>query len=187
MSPEELGKGLGYINFVFKESMKEDDRAAATLIAAELDVHLLKLLSDHLLPHVENISSPLLGRGEPLEAFGARVELAFRLGLIPPIFHHDLHLIRKIRNEFAHGPAGISFEDGRLKRLASRLIIGRQELERIWTGKEGDANVPPQAFKSRNIFSLTCALLLPHMFLLTAQVKRLEPLWPQFFTQQPEQ
>ncbi len=168
MTPEELSGGLNYINRVLNEYTKEDDRSAATLVTAELDAHLLKLLTENLLPHVDYVSSPLLGRGEPLEAFGARIELAYRLGLIPLEFHHDLHLIRKIRNEFAHGRAGISFREGKVEKLASKLLVGRRALEKMNIPKIASEKI----FHSRNLFSMTATVLLPQIFILTARVKR---------------
>lgn len=179
MTQEELKNGLNNINRVMREYFNEDDRAAATLVAAELDVFLLKLLSVVLLPAVKDASAPLLGRGEPLEAFGARIELAYRIGLIPPIFHHDLHLIRKIRNEFAHGRAGLTFEEGRVAKLAGKLVTGRHEIESTQSKKK-DLDVT-KALGGRNLFRMASALLLSRVFLLTAQAKPVSPQWPQFF------
>jgi hypothetical protein len=45
----------------------------------------------------------------PLGTFSARIEVAFLCGFIGERAKRDLHLIRKIRNEFAHVPEPLDF------------------------------------------------------------------------------
>ena len=47
----------------------------------------------------------------PLSSFSAKISIAHRLGIFPTSFTRALHLVRKIRNDFAHDVAGCSFED----------------------------------------------------------------------------
>ena len=62
-------------------------------------------------------------RDVPVRSFFGRIELAYRLGLLHPIFHHELHLVKDVRNEFAHGTIGISFESQTVAALVSKLVI----------------------------------------------------------------
>jgi len=52
------------------------------------------------------------GANAPLGTFSARIELAYRIGEINATLARALHLIRKIRNDFAHNVSGCSFGDG---------------------------------------------------------------------------
>jgi hypothetical protein len=47
--------------------------------------------------------------------------MAYRTGLISTKFARDLHLIRRIRNDFAHNIHGASFEDTRGKQRIAEL------------------------------------------------------------------
>ena len=57
----------------------------------------------------------------PLGSFSARIDLAYALGLIGKKAARDLHLIRKIRNDFAHDPKTIMFDDDRVAKRCSEL------------------------------------------------------------------
>jgi len=80
----------------------ESTRAKVVLAACYLDELLHQLLALVLKP-CEKQKDPLLdGAQAPLGTFSAKIEMAFRMGLIPTETWKSLHLVRKIRNEFAH-------------------------------------------------------------------------------------
>jgi DNA-binding MltR family transcriptional regulator len=83
----------------FKE---ETDRAAVILGASKLDFLLTQLIDHFLVPNYSKSDELLDGDG-PLSTFSAKINLAFRLGLIDAQFAKALHLVRRIRNDFAHG------------------------------------------------------------------------------------
>jgi hypothetical protein len=83
------------------EFSSESDRAAVVLGAAKLDLLLYQLLQRFLLPS-PSTRDELLDAEGVLGTFSARINAAQRLGLITVSFARDLHLIRKIRNSFAH-------------------------------------------------------------------------------------
>lgn len=66
-----------------------------------------------------------------LSTFGARIKLAFLLGLISEREHRLLNLIRKIRNDFAHNSRIISFSKSPIKERCLELdvtkILGTEE------------------------------------------------------------
>ncbi|HEV7281994.1 MAG TPA: DUF4145 domain-containing protein [Pirellulaceae bacterium] len=94
----------------FRSSLEsETDRGAALMAAAYLEDQLLRLALDVIVD--ENSLRKKLGdQNGPLGSFSARIDFAYALGLLPPKMHADLHLIRRIRNEFAHTMAPITFE-----------------------------------------------------------------------------
>ena len=107
-----------------EEFKNESDRAAVILGAAKLDALLGQILDRFLLPCTSS-TDELLEGDSPLATFSARINICHRLGLISPQFAKSLHLVRRIRNGFAHELAGCSLNSGshsdRLKSLLAPL------------------------------------------------------------------
>lgn len=103
-----------------KEFISESDRAAVVLGAAKLDDMLLRILERYMLPSTTT-KDELLSTRMPLNAFGAKIDLVYRLGLIREDFRDALHAIRKIRNSFAHNVEGCSLQDQKNKDLINNL------------------------------------------------------------------
>jgi hypothetical protein len=80
---------------------KEADRSAVIVGATKIDVTLGKLLKVVLFPSAGG-KDDLFDTERPLSEFSAKISLAYRLGLIDHDLEHAIHLIRKIRNDFAH-------------------------------------------------------------------------------------
>ena len=78
---------------------KETDRAAAVLGAAFLETALGELFEVRC---GARITADMLRANGVLGAFANRIRMSYALGWIAEDTHHDLHLVRKIRNEFAH-------------------------------------------------------------------------------------
>jgi DNA-binding MltR family transcriptional regulator len=175
---KEFEAEINRVNRVLREIFKESGRAAALVVAAEIDRIVLKILESFLLPASAE-SSPFLERTGPIEALAVRIELLFRIGLIPPAMHHDLQLMRRIRNEFAHGPTGLDFNQSRVKKWALQLIVGRQQLQKM--GSASKPNSPRRDSNPRDVFRLSASILLGHLSLLQHQIPAVKPLWPQFF------
>jgi hypothetical protein len=83
----------------FEVFQQESDRACGVLSAALLDTHLSTLL--RLALRSETPEEWFEGR-EVLGSFSAKIDMAYYMALISDEDYRDLHLIRKIRNEFAH-------------------------------------------------------------------------------------
>lgn len=88
----------------------ESDRAAAIVASSMLDNALATLLRKFLVVAVSKERSVLDSDRAPLGTFSARIDAAFQCGLMSKFMAADLHLIRKIRNEFAHDPLHMSFD-----------------------------------------------------------------------------
>jgi hypothetical protein len=96
--------------FQFRELLDgESDRGCGLAAAAYLDSELARLLRGYLVDD-KKVLDGLFDASGALSSFSSRIDLAYLLGLIPPIAARDLHLIRKIRNEFAHIPGNLTFE-----------------------------------------------------------------------------
>jgi len=110
---------MNYWDALNQEFAKESDRAAVILAASIADELLRALIAARLVPVSSSSDDLFDGANAPLGTFSARIEVAYRLGLVSVKFARDLHLIRKIRNDFAHNIQGCSFEDAKVK---SRIV-----------------------------------------------------------------
>jgi len=113
-----------YKDFI-DEFKEESDRAAVILGAAKLDLYLYQILIKVLLPNPSGQDDLFDGDG-PLSTFSAKIHLSYRMGLIDAGLAHSLHMIRKIRNAFAHEVTGCKLDSGshrdRVKELMAPLI-----------------------------------------------------------------
>lgn len=103
-----------------KEFQDETDRGAALVGAAVIDDRLCETLRAFMVS--DKAASPLLDGGSaPLGTFSSRIDATFALGLISEHEHRECHLIRRIRNEFAHRKHGVAFGDNKIGQLCSNL------------------------------------------------------------------
>lgn len=79
----------------------ESARAAVIVGASQMDVELEKLIQKALRPSDEK-DDELFENDRGLGTFSAKINMAYRLGLIDKDFKRALHVFRKIRNGFSH-------------------------------------------------------------------------------------
>lgn len=136
---------LGSFKKFVEEFKSESDRAAVILGAAKLDALLYQILDRYLLPSLSS-SDELLEGDSPLSTFSSRINSCYRLGLISAEFAKALHLIRRIRNSFAHELSGCSLEHGpHADRLKSLLLPLRplpffSQFREVFFGNESTAS-----------------------------------------------
>jgi hypothetical protein len=118
-----------------KEFGSESDRAAVILGAAKIDQLLHELLERYLLPSPVS-EDTLFSNNGPLGTFSAKVDLAYRLGLIDAQFSKSIHLIRRIRNSFAHEVYGAKLSSGTHKDRVRSLAAPFQSHENFSTLKK---------------------------------------------------
>jgi DNA-binding MltR family transcriptional regulator len=100
---------------------KETDRGAALMACAYLDDQLGELLKTRFVEDHSLTKALIDTAGGPLGSFSVRIDVAYLLGVIPKSARRDLHLLRRIRNEFAHNPTAITFQDPKLASRAKEL------------------------------------------------------------------
>jgi hypothetical protein len=110
-----------WLDAVHQEFARESDRAAAIVVAAMLDEALRSLIERRLVEPQDPNRSILNGPNAPLASFSARIDAAQQLGLISHFMARDLHLIRKIRNDFAHYPLERTFANPPISDLVRAL------------------------------------------------------------------
>jgi DNA-binding MltR family transcriptional regulator len=145
MRNEAINTAQHWIEHFVNEFSRESDRASVILAVAMLDQSLESLLRGYLV--VTNSSEDKLidGAYAPLASFSARIDIAYRIGLISARLCRDLHIIRRIRNEFAHNVSDCTFASSvvrnRIVELmrTSRFVKERPELRnRFVDGPKGD-------------------------------------------------
>lgn len=128
---------------------RESDRAAVILATARLDELLYQLISVVLLPSPTG-EDPLLDPDRPLSTFSARINGAYRLGCIDASLARALHMIRRIRNAFAHETLDARLDSGTHRDRIAELIAPFREsvffsavrkvlAESYWSGKTNPA------------------------------------------------
>jgi hypothetical protein len=106
----------------FAEELQNEssDRAKAIIGAAFLDTLLKHLFSAFMYGDKKN---EMLKSGPgPLGSFYARILAAYHFGLITNEEKHDLDIIRKIRNDFAHD-LGVVFEQQSIRDRCAKFRI----------------------------------------------------------------
>lgn len=121
------------------EIPKQRDRGAAIVATSILEEHLFEAIRSKLEGH-DQVAKTMFGGYGPLASFSARIDLGLLLGLYPEAAHKRLHLIRGIRNNFAHSMQPISFKSQRGE--CAKLASGRNTYRAM--GKMFDAVLKDQ-------------------------------------------
>ena len=151
-----LAKNPHLATFIpFLDSLKSESARGSVLISTG---YLEQLLKETLLAFMlDNPTSRNLveGPNAPFGTFSSRIGGCYALGLISEDEHHDLQLIRRVRNDFAHDIA---------TNFATQTVSGRCAALRgkaftytLHTGEE--VKVPPASQFSTAAVSLICNLV----------------------------
>jgi hypothetical protein len=130
---------------IFEELNRQTDRGAAIIGAALLDTLLEEALLMSFLRISSRIRDDLFGSYKPLAPFAAKINVGFAIGLLTTHLHHDLMLVRQIRNKFAHHVEPLEFGNPDIGPLCQRLE----------TKKLSGVKVP----SNRNAFLVTVELI----------------------------
>ncbi|MEN9657946.1 MAG: hypothetical protein RL571_1411 [Pseudomonadota bacterium] len=130
---------------------KDSDRSVAIVAAALVDDVLMQLLSKKLLPAKDVNNCIYSNQSSPLGSFSSRINALHQLGVISGSMHRDLHILRKIRNDFAHEPSDLNFESPAIK---SRVLELNKESNYLEKNKIARENVGPQGMRYDFIFGV---------------------------------
>jgi hypothetical protein len=93
------------------ELKSQTDRGTAVIAAAVLDDLLEILLTARFIELGSDRHDGLFKRtGAPLSTFSSKIEIGFAIGVFSNEARLAMHLIREVRNEFAHRIEQISFD-----------------------------------------------------------------------------
>ena len=100
---------------------QESDRATAILAAAHFENILGKQIMHKFVELNRELQKKIFDGYGPLSTFSAKIDIAFALGLYDEENRKGLHKIRRIRNEFAHAPMPIKFNNEKIADMCSKL------------------------------------------------------------------
>jgi DNA-binding MltR family transcriptional regulator len=154
------------LNGFFEQLENESDRAAAVLGVASLDYFLEQMLRKRL--H-EQTKSTMYDFNGPLGDLSGKIEIAFAIGLIDAEARDALHILRAIRNDFAHDPDHrLSFHSpsvsDRLRSLPTARLMDQTMEKLLEAARGGLLQAQAEAVRSSNAeprvrFQLAVAVL----------------------------
>jgi hypothetical protein len=99
------------------------DRPAAIVIASLVESRLTSAIQAAMV-NLPELRASFFRADGPLGNFGTKIDLARLAGLLSEDAHNDLHIVRKIRNEFAHRLVPTSFDkNDRVRDLARQFAL----------------------------------------------------------------
>ena len=161
-----LTKWLTILN---KEFGGGSDRSCVISACSIIDHLLGQTLNTFLVPN-PTASDPLFsGPGAPLGNFSARIDMAFRLGLIGHRLSRDLHRLRQIRNDFAHSFESTTLSERKYQDKVN-AVISSLSLE------ESVPNMFDKPYDNpRGRFTICVLLILVHLEHTSQQRASLKP------------
>jgi DNA-binding MltR family transcriptional regulator len=99
----------------------QTDRGCGIVAAAMLETVLERTLRKRF---VDGSAGALFVPYGPLSSLSGKIDTCLALGLIVASEHRDLHVIRRIRNDFAHDLHKTSFDDEPMKSQVNGLALG---------------------------------------------------------------
>lgn len=155
---EQFNKHLkAFIDFR-NELSDESDRGCALFGSSYLEAALQNLIIDFLVGDQAVIDSLFSGTA-PLATFSAKIDMAYSLGLITSLERRDFHLVRKIRNDFAHSAEALSFSTTSIHQRCAELTLSYHE-----------KNVMPRNMFTACVSGLASTITVRHL-----NIKRLSP------------
>jgi mannitol operon repressor len=153
------------------ELSRESDRGKVLIATGFMEQQLRNVLAAFMLEGVD-ATSLLDGGSAPLSTFSARTAACHALGLITDDENHDLGLIRKIRNEFAH-KTEVSFM---IPSIRDRCAILRMRAPDYEDEKRGKVVMTPsEQFQTSAVAIIMNLVNRPHY---VGQQRRIQQKWP---------
>jgi hypothetical protein len=100
----------------------ESNRAAVIIISAHVDSLLEEIIKSYMIPSPNATDALFDGQNSVFANFSNKIDISYRLGLISAPLCRSLHIVRKIRNEFAHDMMGKSLDSPEIKSRIGELL-----------------------------------------------------------------
>ena len=139
---EEVWTGFAARFGAFIDMLKqESERGSVIVSAALMDEALEQLLKAKLVPSPEKNDELFYGPYAPLGNFSAKIDFAYRVGIIGVNQRSSMHLIRKLRNDFAHSSRQIGFTSQKVHSRIQKLFdLNKKLLDTVWNVVERENN-----------------------------------------------
>ena len=127
MSKRLYAKYLKCFNAFNEALMEESDRARVVLVTAWID-HFLKVkIMNEFSKGNAKARKDLFSSNGPFATFSGKLNAAFCAGWIDADVYHDVQIIRKLRNEFAHTIEPVSLNDDRVRKLIEDFRVPKRK------------------------------------------------------------
>ena len=123
---------------------KKSVRGSAIICATIIEESLSMIIKAKLAPSLKKNDELFDGAYAPLGTFSDRIDFAYRIGLIDVNDRLSFHIIRKIRNEFAHSLDEMTFESEVVVNLVKELFKLNNTLLHVF------GNLAKEAYKKSN-------------------------------------
>lgn len=122
---------MGIKSFKLPDIHKESDRGCVIVAAAVMDSWLEDLIRNHVEKYSVSSSAlkSLFDMSGPISNFSSKILLCRSFGLIDEVAYHDLMILRKIRNSFAHSSDGVSFLSHDVKQKVRSMIQAQEHMK----------------------------------------------------------
>ena len=118
---------------------RESVRGSVIVACAFIEDQLEELLKSRLIVCEKKKDYLFDGANAPIGSMASKIDLAFRTGCIGAKNRESLHILRKLRNDFAHLSSNINFETQSVKDRTERLLfLNREFVELAWGGLRSD-------------------------------------------------
>jgi DNA-binding MltR family transcriptional regulator len=114
----------------------QSDREAAIVAGGLVEDRLGAAIKAHFVPIPDKgdtakavTASTLFEGYGPLATFNAKIDIGFALGIYGTVTRSDLHIVRKIRNDFAHTLEPITFTDQHIAQKCGQLQVAKARTE----------------------------------------------------------
>jgi len=105
----------------------ESDRARVIVVACWIEEFLKVKLKNEFSKGNARARKALFSNNGPFATFSAKINAAFCAGWIDIDVHHDIQVIRKLRNIFAHSYNPVSLDDGETRNLIQSLRVPHRQ------------------------------------------------------------
>jgi len=123
MDPVEAQATLQNFSKIIDSLRSESDRGCILVVSSMLEKILEEQITKRLIPKYGK-EDELMGKSNsrPISGFSAKINLAYRIGLIPDIECKMLHQLRELRNDCAHKIEQQDFEANHFKDRTKNII-----------------------------------------------------------------
>lgn len=122
-----------YFRQFYEQLRLESERGSAIVGAALIDDALKEMLKALMIASARKDDELFKSSYAPLGSFSAKIDVAYRTGLISPKVRKSLHLIRDLRNDFAHVSLQINFETQSVRdRIRELFNLNKDLFETLW-------------------------------------------------------
>jgi DNA-binding MltR family transcriptional regulator len=158
--------GAGWDSIIEELNTEPSHRALVVLTIGYLDDLLGAMLKQRFVPNRAGHKDPAKGelpaaRAMP-RSMEARLDLCFALGLVNDDIYHDVAILGKIRNRFAHAWRKLDLGSPDVAKMVHELRFARQVF-------------PQESLTPRALFSTTAIMIVTHLILQAHQITPLSP------------